>query len=326
MKFVTAKLALAVVLLTSASTAAAESADGAGDWLERMSAAMSQMSYQGTFVYVQGDEVETMRITHVADESGVRERLVSVSGSQREILRDSSGIRIVQDDEHSVLEAPAFSRSFFPEITMQLSDDPGAAYQFQLGGLERIAGHSGRQVKIIPRDNFRYGYSLWLDEQSALLLKWELTDSRQNRLARLMFTDLRIGSEVDTSELRSTRSFRDYKKLASRLPPGENLSHSNPSWLANRLPVGFRLTSHRYLGQNEQELYEHLVYSDGLAAVSVYVENSHEDPPNQKFSVSKMGTTHAYARVTDGVLITVVGDVPAITVQAIGEAVRPKVR
>jgi sigma-E factor negative regulatory protein RseB len=321
-----AKAGLAAILLGLAPSLVASSSQSADEWLERMSAAMSQMSYQGTFVYVQGDDVETMRITHVADEAGVRERLVSVSGSQREILRDSNGIRWVQDEDHSVMEDPVSGRSFFPEISLQLSSDDASAYEFELGAVERIAGHSGRQVKIIPRDRYRYGYSLWLEEQSALLLKWELMDSRQRRLAKLMFTDLRLGSEVDTSELRSVRNLKDYRKLESKLPSGGSLSHSNPKWQATKLPPGFRLTAHRYLGKNSQQLYEHLVYSDGLVAVSVYVESSEEDPPNQDATISRMGTAHAYARVTDGVLITVVGDVPAVTVQTIGEAVQPKNR
>lgn len=92
-------LAAAVSLLVAASALAEPDAR---DWLERMSAAMSQMDYQGTFVYVQGDDVVTMRITHVADEAGVRERLVSMSGAPREIIRDSNGVRWVLGDDHSV--------------------------------------------------------------------------------------------------------------------------------------------------------------------------------------------------------------------------------
>ena len=71
--------------LVWAANALADSNREPRDWLERMSTAMSQMDYQGTFVYVQGDDVVTMRITHVADDEGVRERLVSMSGAAREV-------------------------------------------------------------------------------------------------------------------------------------------------------------------------------------------------------------------------------------------------
>lgn len=316
-----ARSCLVAVLLGMSLVAVAGSSGNAGDWVERMSAAMSQMSYQGTFVYVQGDTVESMRITHVSDEEGVRERLVSVSGIQREILRDSNGVRWVQGDDHSVMEDPSFGRSFFPEIPLETSDEAGVSYRFELGEKSRIAGHSGRKVEIIPRDRFRYGYNLWLEEQSALLLKWELLDSDKKRLAKLMFTDLRLGSEVDLQELKSTSQLQKFKTLESSLPSGNSLSHSKPRWQPGKLPPGFRLTAHRYLGQREEGIYEHMVYSDGLAAVSVYVESNREGMLDKDLGISRMGTTHAFSRVSDEVLITVVGDVPAVTVQAIGESV-----
>ena len=319
MKSGAAKTVLAAFLLGLGLPAAA---GDAGHWVERMSAAMSQMSYQGTFVYVQGDEVESMRITHVSDQDGVRERLVSVSGAEREILRDSSGVRWVQGDDHSVMEDLSFSRSFFPEIPLQTADETSVSYSFELGEKARIAGHSGRKVKIIPRDQYRYGYNLWLEEQSALLLKWELLDSKHKRLAKLMFTDLRLGSEVDLKELESTSQLKEFETLESSLPSGKSLSHSKPKWQPGKLPPGFRLTAHRYLGKQDQEVYEHLVYSDGIAAVSIYVESNNDGLVDKDTGISRMGTTHAFSRLTDDVLITVVGDVPAVTVQTIGESVK----
>jgi sigma-E factor negative regulatory protein RseB len=312
---------LATLLLAAALPAVADSASDAAVWLERMSAAMSQMTYQGTFVYVQGDEVETMRITHVSDEEGVRERLVSLSGLRREILRDSNGVRWVQGEDLQVMEDSGFSRSFFPEIPLGQSDQASASYRLELGPSARIAGHTGRKLKVIPKDKYRYGYTLWLEEPSALLLKWELRDSNNRRLAKLMFTDLRLGSEVDVKELKSTSKLKEYKILESSLPSGKGLSHSKPRWKPSKLPAGFKLTAHRYLGRQDQQVFEHLVYSDGLAAVSVYVESADGNAQDQETGTSRLGTTHAYSCVTEGVRITVVGDVPAITVQSIGNAV-----
>ncbi len=313
---------MATLILAAAVPAAAGSDDDAAQWLERMSAAMTQMTYQGTFVYVQGDEFETMRITHVADQDGVREHLVSLSGLRREIMRDSSGVRWVQGEDLQVMEESAFGRSFFPEIPLGQSDQASAPYRLELGESERIACHSGRKLRIIPKDKFRYGYTLWLEESSALVLKWELLDSDNRRLAKLMFTELRLGSEVDVKELESTSELKKYKILESGLPPINGLSRSNPQWKPSELPTGFHLTAHRYVDQQKQKIFEHLVYSDGLAAVSVYVESAGDGAQNQLAGTSQLGTTHAYSRVTDGVLITVVGDVPAITVQSIGNAVK----
>jgi sigma-E factor negative regulatory protein RseB len=319
----TAALLVAAWLMGSSATVAA-GGSGAGDdprdWLARMTAAMSQMSYQGTFVYVQGDEVVTMRITHVADEAGVRERLVALSGAQREVLRDSSGVRWVLGDDHSVLQDQAFGRSFFPQLPTDEQDRTERSYTLKLGGTERIAGQTVRNLEVLPNDDYRYGYSLWLEEHSALLLKWQLIDSDGKTLAKLMFTDIRMGSEVDPDELNSSNPLKKFRTVESRLPAGLGLTPMAPQWWPERLPPGFELTVQRYFGPQGSGMYEHLVYSDGLAAVSVYVESGgsgwEQDP-----GLSRHGTTHAYSKTADGVVITVVGDVPAATVKLIGEAV-----
>ncbi|MBT8046972.1 MAG: hypothetical protein HKN57_02185 [Xanthomonadales bacterium] len=320
MKHRFAKWGLALALLGPAGPGVASDKDDPVAMLERMSSAMSQMSYQGTFVYVQGDKVDTMRITHVADQHGIRERLVAVSGAPREILRDSSGVRWVLADDHSVFEDSGFNISFFPELPLDQHGRTELSYSMKTGSSERIAGHRARNIEVLPRDHFRYGYSLWLEEHSGLLLKWELIDQDKKPLAKLMFTDLRLGSEVDGKELRTTSQLKMFKKTASDLPAGRGHSNARPKWLPGNLPPGFKMTGHRFFGEEGEGMYEHLIYSDGLAAVSVYVESISEQS-GVEAGISRMGTTHAFSRVTDDMLITVVGDVPAVTVQSIGESV-----
>jgi sigma-E factor negative regulatory protein RseB len=292
------------------------------EWLERMSAAMSQMDYQGTFVYVQGDEVVTMRITHVADEAGVRERLVSMSGAPREVLRDSNGVRWVLGDDQSVMADQAFNRSFFPQLPLDQHGQTEQCYAFKLGGTGRIAGQTVRSLQVLPKDDYRYGYTLWLEQHSALLLKWELIDHEQKPLAKLMFTDFRMGSEVDPAELTPSSQLTEFRTVDSRLPAGRGQMSAVPHWKPRSLPPGFELTAHRYFGRENQRMFEHLVYSDGLAAVSVYVENDSAEA-GEDAGLSRMGTTHAFSRMLDGFVITVIGDVPAATVRYIGDAVVP---
>jgi len=309
------------MILIAGTPGLARGGDEPRAWLERMSTAMSQMSYQGTFVYVQGESVETMRITHVSGSDGIQERLVSLSGAPREVLRDSNGVRWVLADDESVFRDSAFNRSFFPEMPVDLDKHAQNSYRLRLGDRARIAGHWARNLLVLPRDRYRYGYSLWLEEHSGLLLKWELVDNDNAVLARLMFTDFRLGSEVDPRELKSANPLKKFTTVDSTLPPAPDRSSATPGWKPERLPPGFELTAHRLLGRQEGEVvYEHLVYSDGLAAVSVYIEQGEADP-DVTGGFSRLGTTHAFTRLADGVQITVVGDVPSITVRTIADAV-----
>lgn len=289
--------------------------------LNQMSLAMSQMTYQGTFVYVQGSLVETMRITHVVDESGIHERLVAETGPQRELWRDSRGVSWVAKDSNSVVRDPAFKRSYFPDVSPATLERSDSYYAISLENLEPLAGRLGRKLSIVPLDNYRYGYNLWLEEPSGLLLRWELYEDSARPLARLMFTDIRIGHEVDRSDLRGSESMERYQTHESDLPARQELTHATPIWSPAQLPPGFRLTSHRRQEKNAPEPFQHLVYSDGIATVSVYVDSVVEgrSPPS---GASRMGTTHAYSRRADGFQITVVGDVPALTVAEIAQAVQ----
>lgn len=324
MKTKTAALGMVALWIGLSGLALAGSSEDPRDWLERMSAAMSQMSYQGTFVYVQGDDVVTMRITHLSDQTGVRERLVSLSGAPREVLRDSSGVRWVLGSHQSVLEDSAFNKTFFPDLPIDRTTEIDQSYVLKFGGKERIAGQVARNLKVLPRDNYRYGYSLWLEQHSGILLKWELIDSDRKSLAKLMFTDIRLGSEVDPDELNPSSQLGDYRTVESKLPAGRVAAQDTLRWHPERLPPGFSLTAHRLSGQQSEGMYEHLVYSDGLAAVSVYVESGGAgQQTNSGAQRGKLGTTHTFSRYLDDVSITVVGDVPAVTVEFIANAVTP---
>jgi sigma-E factor negative regulatory protein RseB len=247
---------------------------------------------------------------------------VDVNRHEPDELPGNVRLHWILGDDHSVLEDSAFNRSFFPELPADQQEQISRSYSLKFGRTERIAGQSARNLKILPRDTYRYGYSLWLEKHSGLLLKWELIDSNRNSLAKLMFTDIRLGSEVDTRELKPSNQFKKFKTVESKLPAGRGISHGNPRWKPDRLPPGFELTTHRIFGKAGEDMYEHLVYSDGLAAVSIYIEGNLTNEEKQS-ELRSVETTHAFTRTAENVIITVMGDVPAATVQFIANAVGP---
>jgi len=306
---------LFLILVSINGLATAGDSGQAREWLERMSAAMSQMSYQGTFVYVRDGEVETMRITHVTDDSGIRERLYSVSGPHREVIRDRKGVRCVLRDTASVFEDQVVASSYFPDLPLSVIDNNNVGYRLQTGGQARIAGHTARRVTISPADNFRYGYDFWLEENTGLLLKWKLIDADHQTIAKLMFTDFAIGSAVNMSELESDSQPTDFVEMKTFSQKNTVVTGSHPRWQPARLPPGFQLASHSHT-TGDGGIYEHTVYSDGLAAVSVYVEQQGAETAVNP-GESKLGTNNAFTRRQGTLQITVIGEVPAVTVKAI---------
>jgi sigma-E factor negative regulatory protein RseB len=312
--------ALLLLLLVSISqiSVAGESAV-AREWLERMTTAMSQMSYQGTFVYVRDGVVETMRITHVTDETGVRERIYSISGPHREVIRDRKGVRCILEDSASVVEDQVVASSYFPELPLSIIDGDSSGYRLDTGGEARIAGHTAIRVSISPEDRFRYGYDFWLEEETGLLLKWVLFDARHKPLAKLMFTDFAIGSAIDLAELESDSGAEDFVEMKTFSPQETVVTQSSPRWQPTKLPPGFNLASYSHK-TGAEGVYEHMVYSDGLAAVSVYVEQNGKNAA-VKPGISQLGTNNAITRTQGDLQITVIGEVPAITVKSIANEI-----
>lgn len=315
MKSLISRALLILLLVAASGPVLASGAAQARELLERMATAMRELSYQGTFVYVRGGVVETMRITHVMDKDGVRERLYSVNGPRREVIRDSNGVRCLLKDAASVEQNLVMADSYFPELPQSLFDDKINGYQMKIGGKARIAGLSARLVTFRPEDGFRYGYDFWLEEDTGLLLKWVLFKTGHKALAQLMFTELVTGDAVDLAELESESPAEDFVALRTISPTQAVSIQSKPRWQPGKLPPGFELTSHRQeIGVNG--IFEHSVYSDGLAAVSVYVEK-HGGETTVSEGISRMGTNFAYSTKQNDLQITVIGEVPAITVKTI---------
>jgi len=288
-------------------------------WLQRMGAAMSQMTYQGTFIYISGPRMETMRITHVLDEHGSRERLVSVSGPRREVVRDETGVKWIANEHAAVMADPLVSWPMFLDQSLRGVNPQAEYYQLQLANPERIAERETQRLDIVATDHFRYGYSLWLEAGSGLLLQWQLNGPNDQVLAKLVFTEIKIGSEVDRSEFRNASSNRT--QVASGIPvaPAKSTSTS-AQWQAHWLPPGFRMTANSVPGNGPQDYFQHQVFSDGLASVSLYIE-PFEHSVSAGSGLRELGTSHLFSRKAGEVLVTVVGDVPALTVEKIALSV-----
>ncbi len=315
------RFTLAVLLGLAAPLAQAADAQAL---FARMHQAGRSLDYEGTFVYQHGDQLESLRIVHKTGAGKVRERLVSLNGAPREIIRTGSEVRCYLPDENAVLieHRRADNRNFpalLPDSLAQLKGH----YKIRVGKEGRVAARKAVSVRIKPRDAYRYGYLLWADEASGLLLKASLLDEHGGVVEQYMFTQVSIGKPIAESELKPQYPTKGI--VWQRADEGTP-TPSAGRWTAAHLPTGFSLSARmmRMLPARKQPV-EHLVYSDGLAVVSVFVEKvGDEAKPNVLSGLTHMGAVHAFGKVVDGHQVTVVGETPALTVDMIGESVRPE--
>ena len=307
---------LFVVCAVEPVMAQGEQFKAVSEWLDRMAHIGREQSYQGTFVYIAGMDMETLSITHLVKDGEVRERVVALSGPVKETR--PAAARGVSDTPSG--EAALLSDSVFPQISPQALRRARRAYFFRLDGDDRVAGLSAQKISIIPRDRFRFGYELWLERETGLILRWELLDTNRRPLAKLMFTELRIGDALDLQRLE--QELRDEKLVSRSLEATVSARDSLASEQGIRfrgLPPSFSLTGRAHANALDQTGAEHLVFSDGLVSVSVYLEPVTESQGRRQ-GLSRMGTTSAWSRQQGDVQVTTVGEVPPATLKRIGQS------
>jgi sigma-E factor negative regulatory protein RseB len=308
----------ALLLAASAPVAAAETAR---QWLDEMSSALQTLDYDGTFVYLHDGKLEAMRIFHQVDAGGERERLVSLTGSAREVLRDDKAVTCIMPDNKSVMVGQSRPRQPFPVVPRDLGS-VSHHYLLEDMGDDRMAGYMTRVIAITPKDDYRYGYRFWIDKNTRMLLKSDLTGTDNEPIEQVMFTRLAIGAEISDSELEPSLTGEGYswhRQEDVRQDPV--VDPGKPAWRVARLPAGFELThfQHKRMRQDGAAA-EHMVYSDGLATVSVYVEQLPASGTAIK-GLSTMGAVNAYGLLLDGYQVMVVGEVPPVTVEMIARSV-----
>src|SRR3989344_706109 len=301
-------------------------ADAAHEWLMKINHAARELDYEGIFVYQHDAQLEAMQIFHKVENNSSRERLVSLNGAPREIVRDVNEVRCYWPDKNSVMvEHRKADGKGFPSILPERLQDLDEYYVLKLGNTERLTGRVAQLVIVKPADQYRYGYRLWADVSTGLLLKADLLDTQGTVLEQFMFTQINIGTKIPAAALApgmTGKSMTWYREDGDT----RNVSEK-PGWAATQLPRGFRLSAHmtRRLPMRKQ-LVEHLVYTDGLAAVSVFIEKQEKGVKPFMQGPSRMGAVHAMSAQSGDYQITTVGEVPAATVAFIGGSVVPAIK
>ena len=296
-------------------------AQPAREWLERMNRAVDELNYSGTFVHVLDGTPETLHIVHRHADGQSGERILSLDGARREIVRQGARVQGIFPDRRIVLFE---TRRDVSPLATALPSNAAALephYEIELGPTARVADRSVQLLEIKPRDEFRYGYMLWLDLTTAMPLKSHLVDEEGNVVEEILFTDIEFPTDIPASALEPTidttgftmQRATEAKPLAAEIPwraaapPGFMLSVATESQIAGSdTPVG------------------HLVYSDGLATVSVFIEDpATEADVSEGFST--MGSTNVYSlTLSSGQKATAVGEVPRQTVRTIASTLVAK--
>jgi sigma-E factor negative regulatory protein RseB len=306
-----------LLLWAAAGLAQAQAAPEALDWLRKIYLATEKLSYTGTFVYQQGERTETSRITRRADASGGMERLEVLDGPPREVVRTRDEIRCYLPDSQTVKVDRRRDQRAFPALLPAQVSGLTEHYSITMDETARIAGFDCQAIVLAPRDELRYGYKLWADVHSGMLLKARAFNHAGEAVEQFTFTQLEIGN-VPRERLRPRAAARSWRVEQSGVAPA-NLAEAGWNLRAD-LPGFRKVVEIRRMLRHAQPV-DQVVYSDGLAAISVFIEPiaGRTEPP--RIGLATMGAVNVYTREVANHLVTVVGEAPAASVQRVGNRV-----
>ena len=287
------------------------------DWLHRAASAAQRLNYTGTILYQHGTRIETSRIIHYVEPSGEYEKLVNLDGPAREVIRNNEQITCYLPDSKLVRIESRASRTSFPSLLPNQIATLAQNYIMRQAEPVRVAGRDAQTFIMEPRDGMRYGHVFWTDTLTGLLLKTRMFDD-QNRVVEMStFLEVQLNARLDRSMVQPSYTMQpDW--LVQRAPTVD--VQKTTGWWVARLPSGFSkiVEGHRMM-PDRPEPVAHLVYSDGLVAVSVFIEAMPGTP--QVLGGSQQGAINVYKRQIDESLITVLGETPGVTVRQIANSV-----
>jgi sigma-E factor negative regulatory protein RseB len=288
---VTGRLAPAVFLLALVATGA--HAMDAATWLMRASQAARQLDYVGTIVYQIGPRVESSRITHLYDGGREFAKLVRVE--------------------------PATFRNVFPSLSAEQQQSLTRYYEFRVLGEDRVGGRPVQVVVFEPKDGLRYGHRFWSDGSTGLLLKARVLNERGDGVEQFAFSDLTINARIDPSMVAPSWPVvpPDWQVLETA---SADVVARDTGWVVTRVPPGFAkiMEGFRKL-RGRRDRIAHLVFSDGLVSVSVFIEPIVAASTPAGFL--QKGGLNVYSVRQDDHLITVMGETPGATVRQIAHSV-----
>lgn len=304
---------LVMIAMTFALAAHAQPVlDNAGYWMTRMLTAAEGVSFHGELVHAQsGHRVSAMQLIRRNGPEGYQERLLTLDGVPTEVFRDGKSVTCVLPHGRVSLEGRRVPRNPFPNSHWQYSAALHQHYDFLDLGEGRVAGRSCQVIGVQPKQPDRYGYRLWVDRETGMLLKADIIDQQGDTLEQVAFTRVDLGVDIPDQLLAATVSG---ETISWQVVPRREGSNAD-AWARAGLPPGFE-----FRGERERDAgVTQQVYSDGLASFSIFV-SAPGVATDGLSGASHMGAISAFGTMIDGRQVTVVGELPVTTVEAVASS------
>jgi sigma-E factor negative regulatory protein RseB len=291
---------------------------GVEDWLVRLQEAANRRTYTGTFVVTAADRLSSARIWHVSEGLQQMERVDALSGVPRTVFRRNDEVLTLLPQSRMAISEKRQSLGQFPDWLSRADTTIAQHYVLRPLGIDRVAGWEADVARLIPKDVWRFGYRVWTERISGLVLKLQTVGLDQSILEQAAFSDMQLASSISMGKLNAMMNeVQGYRIKKSELMA---TTADQEGWEWKAAVPGFRLVSchKRESAQGAPNAAAmQCVCSDGLAAVSVFIEPFDAARHGRPMShdAFAMGATRMQMQRVGDWWLTAVGEVPQPTLQ-----------
>jgi sigma-E factor negative regulatory protein RseB len=285
-----------------------------------MASAYKNRTFSGRFIYMYGADINTLMLKHAVIDGRRYEHLAHLDGRAAQLIR-AGGEAVCIHPDKTVTRLPEGKGLF--DVHQKVMGDVPEQYKVLFDGEGRVAARPAWRIRLSPLDSHRYGYRLWVDHESRLLLKSEMVNADQVPLERMEFITLDLSPQLGLEDFPMpsvTDTSSSTRALASG---GEDAGLTvRPQWL----PGGF-VEAARDRRQSRDKAMAAVTYSDGLATFTLFLEAAGAGDVSE--SVTRIGPTVAASRQLShegaAFVVTLVGEIPQATAERILDKARVEI-
>jgi len=288
------------------------------EWIQKMSNSSHRGNYQGTFVFWRDQKLESMSIAHGSKNGRIWVGLQSLNGEPRQLIHENGEVISIFPGKQLVsINEMTSNLPFHPDLPKDIKQ-LNKHYELSLQGQDRVANRDTQIIQVKPKDGYRYGFKYWLDKDTGLMLRCDVINQRKKVLEHMMFTEFEYMQSPPAIAFKQTAIPETFKVIRQNESDSKKADNS---WTVNQLPKGFMLTKNIIKPmRKKQNSVQQLVFSDGLASVSVFIDQN-VTAPHRLDGHTKMGSINAFGVMMDKHQVTAIGEVPMETVKLIAESI-----
>jgi len=314
------RFVLTCILLGVTLSGQAASDEDAWQMLQKAAIAAHALSYEGIFVCQSGQQSKSVQIKHLFNGQFEFTRNVLLDGSPREVLSQGGDLVIYNPKNEKIVIEKRRGQNMFPAILPTKLDAIKASYTLRVGETDRVADRQAQMLILDPKDNIRYGYKFWVDIEYGLLLKSTMFNSENEMLDSITFNQLGLMNKVDLDWFKPKIDTKKSYVIEDEVSATPDNSVS-PHWQLKGLPAGYvKVDQMIRKGHGKSLPVTHVVFSDGLASVSLFIEPIAKGV-KPRLGRGVVGNTSFYSSVAGYLQLTALGEVPEATVTQIANAV-----